>query len=168
MRIGTRLGLFPAAKGNGDEWLRKRGARPARGDVSFERQTPEGGWLHVVERSTRDGGTVILVSDISEAKRRETALTILAGAGQGDADFFKEAVQALAAGLGYRWAGIARLSEGGARLVPLAFCEDKTILPVATFDVAGTGCAEVLARSAFFAVENAAAARHPGYSLLTQ
>jgi PAS domain S-box-containing protein len=168
MRIGIRLGIFPAATGNEDEWLRKRMADHATGNVSFERQTPEGGWLQVVERSTRDGGTVILVSDISEAKRRETALTILAGAGQGDADFFKEAVQALAAGLGYRWAGIARLGEGGTSLVPLAFCEDKTILPVATFDVTGTGCAEVLARSGFFAVENAAAVRYPGDALLTE
>jgi PAS domain S-box-containing protein len=168
MRIGLRLGTFPVAKGNEDDWLRKRMADHATGDVSFERQTPEGGWLHVVERSTRDGGTVILVTDISEAKRRETALTILAGAGQGDADFFKEAVQSLAAGLGYRWAGIARLGEGGARLVPLAFCEDRTILPVAAFDLAGTACAEVLARRGFFAVENAAAARYPGDALLTE
>src|SRR5260221_13462565 len=128
MRIGTRLGLFPAAKGNEDEWLRKRMADHATGNVSFERQTPEGGWLHVVERSTRDGGTVILVTDISEAKRRETALTILAGAGPGDADFFKETLQALAAGPGFRWAGIARLSEGGARPGPLAVCEDDTNL----------------------------------------
>jgi PAS domain S-box-containing protein len=168
MRIWVRLGIFPPAMGNEDEWLRKRMADHARGNVSFERQTPEGGWLHIVERSTRDGGTVILVSDISEAKRRETALTILAGAGQGGADFFKEAVQSLAAGLGYRWAGIARLGEGGAHLVPLAFCEDKTILPVAAFDAAGTACAEVLARNGFFAVENAAAARYPGDALLTE
>src|SRR5260221_9246119 len=108
MRIGTRLGLFPAAKGNEDEWLRKRMADHARGNVSFERQTPEGGWLHIVERSTRDGGTVILVSDISEAKRRETALTILAGAGRGGGDFFKEAGQPPPARLRYRWAGISR------------------------------------------------------------
>src|SRR5260221_14017254 len=107
MRIGTRLGLFPAAKGNEDEWLRKRMADHARGNVSFERQTPEGGWLHVVERSTRDGGTVILVSDISEVKRRETALTILAGAGQGGGGFFKEARLARARGLGFFWAGYA-------------------------------------------------------------
>jgi PAS domain S-box-containing protein len=167
VRVGIRLGIFPAATGSEDEWLRQRMADHARGNVSFECQTPEGGWLHVVERSTRDGGTVVLVSDISEAKRRETALTILAGAGQGGADFFTEAVQSLAAGLGYRWACIARLGEAG-RLVPLAFCEDKAILPVAAFDAAGTACAEVLARTGFFAVENAAAAHYPGDALLTE
>jgi PAS domain-containing protein len=66
MRIGIRLGTFPAAAGNEDEWLRKRMADHARGGVSFERQTPDGGWLHVVEQSTRDGevgcGTTVRIT----------------------------------------------------------------------------------------------------------
>jgi len=168
LRRSLEHGMISIAVGNEERWIQERMAHHRRADGTFDFQLPDGSWIQVLEQRTRDGGTIILLTDISEAKRRETALTILAGAGQGGTDFFQGAVQALAAGLGYRCAGVARLSGDGARLVPLAICEGDTALSVAAFEVAGTACAEVMARSGFLAIESAAAARYPADALLAQ
>ncbi len=168
LRKAIALGMFPAALGNEDDWLRKRMADHVACNGSFERHWRDNTWLRVLEQPTRDGGTVILITDITEMKRREKALTLLAGAGQGASNFFKEAVQSLAAGLGYRWAGVARLSDDGTRLVPLAFRDGGAALPLASFPIAGTACAEVLAHGGFVAVEHATAADYPGDALLKQ
>jgi PAS domain S-box-containing protein len=168
MRKGIELGMFPGAIGDEEAWLRSRMADHVRASGSFERRLTDGSWLQVLEQPMREGGIVILVTDITEIKRREQALALLAGAGQDGGNFFKEAVQSLAAGLGYRWAGIARLSDGGTRLVPLAFCDGDAGLPLAPFALAGTACGEVLARGGFLAIEDAATTVHAGDPLLAQ
>jgi PAS domain S-box-containing protein len=168
VRRGLELGMISVAVGQEECWLEDRMAHHSRGDGAFELRLLDGNWIQVLEQRTREGGSVILVTDISEIKRREKALTLLAGAGQGRGNFFKEAVQSLAAGLGYRWAGIARLSDGGTRLVPLAFCDGEAPLSLAPFAVAGTVCAEVVARGGFVAIEDVAAIVHSGDPLLAQ
>src|SRR5260221_13761241 len=168
LRKAIALGMFPAAIGNEEAWLRKRMEDHLTCNGSFECQWRNDTWLRVLEQPTRDGGIVILITDITEMKRREKALTLLAGAGQGAGNFFKEAVQSLAAGLGYRWAGVARLSDDGTRLIPLAFRDHDAALPLASFPIAGTACAEALARGGFIAIEHATAADYPGDALLKQ
>jgi PAS domain S-box-containing protein len=167
LRKGVERGMFTAAIGNEEAWLRRRMDDHARRSGSFERRLVDDSWLRILEQPTRDGGTVILVTDITEIKRREKALTLLAGAGQGGGNFFKEAVQSLAVGLGYRWAGIARLSDDDGRLVSLAFCDEGAALSLAPFDVAGTVCAEILACGGFVAIESIAS-HYPNDPLLGQ
>ena len=168
LRRGLELGMISIAAGQEERWLQERMADHNRTGGAFELRLLDGSWIQVLEQRTRDGGTVVLITDITEMKRRERALTLLAGAGQGTGNFFKEAVQSLAAGLGCRWAGIARLSDGGARLVPLAFCDGEAAQSLAPFAVAGTACAEVLAGGGFVAIEDSATTSCSGDPILIQ
>jgi len=93
-------------------------------------------------------------------KRRQTALAMLAAAGRDGVDFFRDAVRSLAAGLGYRWAGIA-ISSTTARASspsPSATAGRSRRRPRRD---RGTPCQDILERGGFLAVERDAAASIP-------
>ncbi|MBV9522673.1 MAG: PAS domain S-box protein, partial [Alphaproteobacteria bacterium] len=161
LRKGIERGLYPAAIGSEAEWLREHLDDHRSGNSHFERQGSDGHWLQILEQRTPEGGTTILATDITEMKRRELALSMLAAAGQDGADFFADAVASLAAGLGYRCAGIGALSRDGTRIVPLAFCEAGLLTAGEAQEVAGTACAKVLEDGGFWALDCAAADRFP-------
>jgi PAS domain S-box-containing protein len=161
MRKCIDAGLFPAAAGREEEWLRQRMADHFRAAGSFERPTDRGGWLQVLEQRTPDGGIMILSTDITEVKQREMALTTLAAAEHNGRNFFEDVVRALAVGLGYRFAGIVQLMDGGKRITSLAFCERGVPIPGGTVDLAGTPWEQVLERGGFFAIDRDVAVAYP-------
>jgi PAS domain S-box-containing protein len=161
LRKGIAHGLYPDAIGNEEGWLRQRLVEHLGASGSFEQRMQDGEWLQVLEQRTPDGGIMILETDITEMKRREMALTVLTGADQEGSAFFEDAVRALAAGLGYRYAGIAQLIDGGHRLASLAFCDGDMVLANTVWDIAGTPCEEVLRRGTFLAVSREIAGQFP-------
>ncbi|HZS81932.1 MAG TPA: ATP-binding protein [Stellaceae bacterium] len=166
LRKGIERGLHPAAIGSEEEWLLERLADHRAGNSHFERQGSDGHWLQVLEQRTPGGGTTILATDITEVKRRELALSMLAAAGQDGADFFADAVESLAAGLGYRCAGIGWLDRGRTRVRPLAFCEAGLLTAGEAFDIAGTPCETVLEEGGFWAVDREVTQHYPQDTLL--
>lgn len=158
--------LYPDATGRGEEWLRQRMADHLEANKTFERQTKYGDWLQILEQRTPDGGVMILTMDITAVKRREMALATLTGAGQNGADFFEEAARSLAAGLGYRCAGIGQLVDGGKRIALLAFCAGEGESLAGTFEVAATPCEQVLAKAGFVAIDRDVTAFYPSDALL--
>ena len=78
IREGVARGQYLDAIGNEDAWIEKRLAlhRDPRGPV--EQELPDGRWLRIEERRTRDGGTVGFRTDITTLKEREFALERLA------------------------------------------------------------------------------------------
>jgi PAS domain S-box-containing protein len=166
LRAGLERGMFIVAPGQEEAWLSQRMVAHAAANGSFERQTEDGGWLQVLEQRTPDGGTMILGTDITEVKRRATALATLTGAGQDGASFFADAARSLALGLGYRYAGIGQIVDAGTRVRPHAFCSGELPLPSEVFDIAGTPCDTIVAQGGFLAVSEGVAASYPGQLVL--
>ena len=73
----------------------------------------------------------------------EKALSILAGTPTSGTTFFQRAAEALAVGLGCRWAGIVRLSEDRAICETLAAIADGRPSEPLSYPLAGTPCAEI-------------------------
>jgi PAS domain S-box-containing protein len=155
---------FPDAIGREEAWLEQRLARHAAGG-KFEQRTPEGRWLQVLEQRTRDGGIVILATDITAVKRRQEAMTILASAAEHEQDFLGAVARSLRAGLGHRWAGVCRLLPGG-RSETLAWVDGDKVLDNFIYDLAGTPCQDVISSGAFFAIPSSVAPRYPADEFL--
>jgi GAF domain-containing protein len=78
IRTGIARGQYPLADGNEEAWIRKRLEIHRNPMGSVEQQLPNGRWLRIEERRTRDGGTVGFRIDITELKQRELELERLA------------------------------------------------------------------------------------------
>ncbi|MEE8332517.1 MAG: PAS domain S-box protein [Alphaproteobacteria bacterium] len=55
-------------------WIIDRLAMHRRGSTQLINHMPDGRWMRVIERKTRDGGIISVVSDVTDMKRREQAL----------------------------------------------------------------------------------------------
>lgn len=82
VRFGLAHGDYPEAEGCEQAWLAEwlRGHRSPEG--AFERRLPDGRWMLIAERRTRDGGTACSVVDITALKTREFALGQAAAAAE--------------------------------------------------------------------------------------
>jgi PAS domain S-box-containing protein len=74
LREGVRLGMFPEAEGNVEEWVAARMARRRSGSPMREVRRQDGVWLAVRDQKLADGGTVTFGLDITQRKRDEAAL----------------------------------------------------------------------------------------------
>ena len=74
IRAGVGSGRFVEANENPKQWVRRELERQGHPQGAYEQQLTDGRWLKVSHRLTDDGGTVCLLSDITEFKQREEAL----------------------------------------------------------------------------------------------
>jgi len=100
-------------------------------------------WAQIRETRTADGCTVTSWTDITAVKRRESVLALLVEAGQSQRSALEAASEALAAGLGCRWAGVARLIENDKAEV-VAMWSDGAPTNSFTYDLADTPCEALL------------------------
>ena len=74
IRGGVERGEYSEAMGREEEWIQNRLAAHNNPGRPIEQQLENGRWLRIEERKTRDGGTVGIRIDITEAKEREIKL----------------------------------------------------------------------------------------------
>ncbi len=66
--------LIPEAAGCEEAWLRARLARHRNPSGPFEVERQDGRWVRIYEQRLPNGGTILIVSDVTEAKRINQAL----------------------------------------------------------------------------------------------
>ena len=71
MRAGLAQGLYQDAVGREEEWLRQRIDDRGRRPEGFDAKRPDGGWLHINERRTQEGGVVAIYRDVTERRQLE-------------------------------------------------------------------------------------------------
>jgi len=96
----------------GEDYLSQRLALHRNLPSQHEQSVTDGRWIHITERRTAEGGTILLSTDISGLKRRDEALSLLVRSLRERRSFLDAAAEALATGLGYRWSGIVRYRPG--------------------------------------------------------
>lgn len=74
LRAVTDNGLVPEAFGREAAWRRERMARHLKPGGPFEMSLREGRWIRIHEQRLPDRGTILVVSDVTESKRKEEAL----------------------------------------------------------------------------------------------
>jgi len=74
LRHGLARGQYPAAEGNEEAWLEDRLEAHRLTEAERETQLPDGRWLRIYERETRDGGRVGLRIDVSRMKEDQQRL----------------------------------------------------------------------------------------------
>ena len=70
-RAGLAQGLYQDAVGREEEWLRQRIDDRGRRPEGFDAKRPDGGWLHINERRTQEGGVVAIYRDVTERRQLE-------------------------------------------------------------------------------------------------
>jgi signal transduction histidine kinase len=138
IRASAERGAYGGDREQIEATARRRLAMHRNPDGPFEYALSDGRIIQVVERKTHDNSTVIAYSDITEYRRRQDALTLIVGNRSEGGSLLDATAKALAVGLGYRWAGIAELRDGGreARMLSL-WADGRSGTPI-TFSLAGT------------------------------
>lgn len=78
LRAGVARGQYPRAEGDEEAWIQKRLEVHRNPQGPVEQKLPNGRWLRIEERRTRDGGFVGFRTDITDLKKREFELERLA------------------------------------------------------------------------------------------
>ncbi len=74
LRGGIKAGLLPEAVGREEEWLRWRMEHHRNPTGPFEVERQDGRWVMISEQRLPDGGTILIISDITDRKRLEEGL----------------------------------------------------------------------------------------------
>ena len=137
---GQVLGARHRKKG----WLKERLAAHADPKEPFEEQLADGRWVQVDEIRIADGWSATTLVDITALKRRQEASALLAGAGTGDENMLGVAAQAIAVGLGYRWAGVCSHSADGKRAKIAALSDNGIVSDGPDYELVNTPCQVVV------------------------
>lgn len=135
---------------------------PYRIEQSYERDRT----LEVTGNRTAEGGQVILWSDITEMKRRESALTLLVTGPARGRDFLEAACEALSVLLNYRLTGIAQLDAKGGRAHVLSCWQDGQAAETFSYELEGTPCEGVYRDSSHCYFARDASKRFPEDEML--
>ncbi|MEE8445631.1 MAG: PAS domain S-box protein, partial [Alphaproteobacteria bacterium] len=75
LRAGIdNTGGAPAGGDAREDWIADRLTMHRQGATELLNRAPDGRWVRVIERRTRDGGIISVLSDVTDMKRREQAL----------------------------------------------------------------------------------------------
>src|SRR5690348_16211864 len=74
LREALKEGKITVPDGDGETWLAERLSAHQRASGSLEQRLPDGRWVLIKERRSRDGGYVNLYTDITALKQRELEL----------------------------------------------------------------------------------------------
>jgi PAS domain S-box-containing protein len=74
LREVTFAGGTPEAIGREEAWIAERLAQRRQDRSTVEQSTPDGGWLRIDDRRTREGGIVSVFVDITDLKRSEAEM----------------------------------------------------------------------------------------------
>ena len=74
LRSAIRAGKIEIPGGDAEAWLKDRLEAHRRSSGSLEQRLPDGRWVLIKERRSRDGGYINLYTDITDLKQRELEL----------------------------------------------------------------------------------------------
>jgi PAS domain S-box-containing protein len=74
LRLSLNRGVFDHAVADKESWIRARMDLHRDPVGAIEQQTDDGRWLRIEERRMRDGGSVVIRTDITELKNRQREL----------------------------------------------------------------------------------------------
>lgn len=116
---------------------------------SLDPQSAEGRLILTKELRTPSGNVIDLRTDVTEIRRRDRAFAILLEKGSIGNNFMETAVEALAVGLGYNWAGIGRFVNHHRGVQLEAYWNVDHIDKPFAYDLQGTPCDQVLENAGF-------------------
>ncbi len=137
-------------------------------DKPIDLKTDTGRWLRGQEKRLPEGGWLIAWSDITQQKRRESALAKLLAGDPERNDFFAVAAEALASGLGCRWGGVTRYDERKETASVVAFFDSGKPQANFTYNLAGTPCQDVFENNGYCYVPRDVASHYPEDEILAE
>ncbi len=81
--------------------------------------------------------------ELGASQRRDDALALLVGSSNDTESIYRTGAQALAQGLGYRWAGVAEIVDGGKYGQILAFWDTDQFVDPFVYDISVAPCGSV-------------------------
>jgi PAS domain S-box-containing protein len=166
LRGAATAGTYPLQGPELEDYIEARmAAHRDSSDSSILQPLSDGRWVQIRETKTKRGSSLVTWTDVTELKLRERALGLLAERGATGSDPFLRASEALAAGLGCRWAGIARHVGNGRAKVQAMWDDDR---PAEDFEynLAGTPCEQLASNQDFCMYPDRVAESFPDDALL--
>ncbi|MEC4686921.1 MAG: MHYT domain-containing protein, partial [Nitrospirota bacterium] len=74
MKKAAQKGLVPVPEGHLDVWVKEQVAKHRNPGDAYLQQWSDGRWVQITERRTADGGTVVVLTDITQLKEVELEL----------------------------------------------------------------------------------------------
>jgi diguanylate cyclase (GGDEF)-like protein/PAS domain S-box-containing protein len=149
---------------SGDElndFIEKRLAFHLEASGSIDMPHRDGQVVRVAERRTKSGGIVSTYFDITEFKRRETAMNMLISAKVEGHNYAEAAAMALAKGLEFHTAGLSLLNPDGTSSHVQAQWKSSHFINDYTYELDGTPCFDVISRHELFCVERGVCQLYP-------
>lgn len=137
-------GVFAIGPKDIDRFRFDRMMAHARADGFFDLPYADGRTIRLFERRTSNGNVVTASVDITEFKRRETAMSLLMRYTREGRNFAEVAVEAVAKALGFHWVGLGLYSDNNTRMDLLAYWDGDSLGRPFSYDLSNTPCQHVM------------------------